>query len=261
MSGRTARQHTRVYIDGYDMSGYAHTVGTLGTRFDTENMSALTDAVEGGLPNQPHFSVGPINAVFDNTATTSMHVLFSAPSATRVIMIPIGIETAPVAGDPCWSSQNYQMSYLVEAGEVLDTATMEFGEWDVDNLVSYQKAWGHLLLPLTAKTGANSSTSDHDHGASTAFGGYMCYQVTAGAGGDGKATITVQHADTDLNGSFGALGGCTSGELDMRTPKYGIVETTTATTTVEQYLRWQLALSGGGATSVTFALSFVRHLW
>lgn len=261
MTGRTVNKHTRVYINGYDMSGYTHTVGVLGTTFDTENMAAITDAVEGGLPNQPHFSVGPINGVFDNTATSSMHALFSAPSGSRVIMIPVGMRTAPVAGDPCWSSQNYQTSYLAEAGEVLDTVTMEFGEWDVDNLVAYQKAWGNLLLPLTAKTGANSSTSDHDHGAATAFGGYMCYQVTAGAGGDGMATITVEHADTDNDGSFAALGGCTSGELDMTNVQSGIVETTAKTTTVNQYLRWQLALSGGGATSVTFALSFVRHLW
>ncbi len=74
--------------------------------------------------------------------------------------------------------------------------------------------------------------------------------------GNGTATIKTQHAALNLDGSFADLGGCTTGVVDCSSPFAGIYNTTAVTTTVNQYLRWQIVL--GTATSVTFALAFVR---
>jgi len=125
--------------------------------------------------------------------------------------------------------------------------------------LAYPNPWGHLLRSTAAAvTAVNSSTGIDDDGitaAATAFGGYMLYQVIAG---DGTATIKVQHAAANLDGSFADLGGCTTGVIDCSTPKYGIVATTAKTTTVNRYLRWQVVL--GTASTLTFALAFHRAL-
>ncbi len=81
----------------------------------------------------------------------------------------------------------------------------------------------------------------------------MVYHVFAG---DGTATITVEHSVDEVDGNYAALGGCTSGEIDFSSVASGIVPTTAITTTVNQYLRWQISLNG--ASTVTFALSFIR---
>ena len=81
----------------------------------------------------------------------------------------------------------------------------------------------------------------------------MVYHVFAG---DGTATITVEHSVDEVDGNYASLGGCTSGEIDFSSVASGIVPTTANTTTVNRYLRWQISLNG--ASTVTFALSFIR---
>jgi hypothetical protein len=78
------------------------------------------------------------------------------------------------------------------------------------------------------------------------------YQVFAG---NGTATLKVQDAATNTNPSFADLSGATSGSVNCATPSAGVVAIST-TATVRQYLRWQIVF--GTATTVTFALAFVR---
>ena len=76
------------------------------------------------------------------------------------------------------------------------------------------------------------------------------YQVFSG---DGTASIKVQDASTNSDVSFADL--LSSGSVNFSTPKSGIVALA-KTATVKRYVRWQIAL--GTATTVTFALAFVR---
>jgi len=127
-----------------------------------------------------------------------------------------------------------------------------FGAWDVANLIDYEKPWGVLVHANGAETAVNSAAGIDDRGAATAACGYLVYQVFAG---NGTATVKVQDAAINSDGSFSDLSGATSGVTDFSTPAAGIVAIGT-TATVRQYLRWQIVL--GTATTVTFALSFCR---
>ena len=255
MAGRTHSKWTRVYIDGYDMSGYSRSVGTLGWNYEEADLTAdLGDAVRGYLPNQSTISMGPLNGVFDNTATSGLHVIGSSIQSERVVTVAIGDRAAPAVGVPVFCGRFVQLGYHAEEDSGAVVANIPFGAWDQANLIAYSKPWGNLLHTLSAATGANSSGSGVDQvGAATAFGGYMVYHVTAG---DGTATITVEHSVDEVDGNYAALGGCTTGELDMSSVQNGIATTTSKTTTVNQYLRWQISLNT--ATTVTFALSFIR---
>ena len=256
-TGRTVPKWVRFYQAGYDMSGYARTVGPLKWEYEPAEITAVMgDAVKGYLPGRASISCGTLNGVFDSKATSGLHVIASTVAQSEVVMIPIGIRAAPAAGDPVFRGEFVQLGYhaVEEGGAVF--ANIPFGEWDVSKLLSHSrsKPWGILIHALLARTAANTAVGIDDYGAATALGGYMMYQITAG---DGTATITIEDAATNSNANFAALTGATTGELDCSTVQKGVVDLT-ATRDVRRYLRWQLSLNT--ATTVTFAIGFCRTI-
>lgn len=252
MAGRTVAKHTRVYVDGYDLSGMTRQVGPLTWTIEEADQTCLTDAVKGVLPNQSEIGIGSINGVFDNTATTGLHIVAGGAGVMRTVMIPVGINAAPAQGDPVFVGQFEQKDYMAE-NNVAVYANIGFDKTsETATTLKYAKPWGWLLHAKGAETAVNTAVGIDDNGGSSAFGGYMVYQVFAG---NGTATIKVQDAATNTNPSFADLSGATTGSIDCSTVKYGVVALGN-TATVRQYLRWQIVL--GTATTVTFALAFVR---
>lgn len=255
MSGRTTQRWTRVYADGYDISGDARTIGPLLQTYDEADLTALNHGVKGALPGHPVLGIGALNATFNSTDTTGIHAILGSAGVMRTVMVAVGMRAEPAQGDPVYMGQFEQLGYQADPSGVY--VNVPFGNYSARAAsLAYDKPWGWLLRAKSATTAANTAVGIDDHGAATAFGGYMMYQVFAG---DGTATITVEHASTNSNASFSALGGCTTGSIDCSSVKYGIVPTTARTTTVNRYLRWQISL--GTATTVTFALGFSRALF
>ena len=256
-TGRTHPKHVRFYQAGYDMSGYARTVGPLKWEYEEAEITAIMgNAVKGYLPGRASISCGVLNGVFDSTVTSGLHVIASSVATSEVVMIPVGIRAAPVAGDPVFMGEFTQLGYhAVEEGGAL-FANIPFGEWDVSKLLSHvrSKPWGVLIHAKAARTAANTAVGIDDYEAATALGGYMMYQIFAG---DGTATISMEDAATNTNPNFAALTGATTGVLDCSAVKKGVLDLT-ATRDVRRYLRWQLSL--GTATTVTFAIAFCRTL-
>jgi hypothetical protein len=240
-------------MGGYDFSGYTNTLGPLNWEYPTDGLTCLTDAVQGGLPGIPTISMGDFKGVLDNTVTTGLHVVREAGAgAAYVVSIAIGDRAAPAEGDPCFCGRFDLDNYMGVPGGGMISAEMKFGLWDSANLINYHKPWGWLLHENSAETGVNSATGIDDYGAATTAGGWMAYHVLAG---DGTATLKVQHAATNADGSFADLTGATSGELDCSTRQSGIAQCA-VTETVNRYLRWQISLNT--ATTVTFVLAFIR---
>ena len=251
--GRTVPRWVRVYIDGYDLSGYSRTIGPLKHEYEEVDLTAqMSDAVMGVMPNLPSISPGILNGVFDNTGTSGLHAVASSP-ASRIVTVPIGIQAAPLDGDPCFNGQFNQLGYGAEIAGPSVYATIPFGEWDVANELNYDQAWGQMVHAKGAETGANATAAfTVDGGAATSKGGYLVYHVFAG---DGTATISIDDSADDS--AYLALSGATSGEKDCSAVQKGIVQLAVGAT-VRQYLRWQLALNT--ANTVTFALAFVRGI-
>lgn len=250
-TGRTTLYNYRIYIDGYDMSGYSRNFGPLACTFDEGIDDAITLSVKSTLPGQASISMGTLNGLFDNTATSGLHVIMNTPGVERNVMIPVGIRTAPVDNDPVFVGQFRQSGYYGDPDNNPVYASIPFSasESATGTGLVYARPWGTLLLAKAAKTAANTATG-LDQMAATALGGYMMYQVFAG---NGTATIKVQDAAVNADGSFADL--LSSGSINCATPQSGIVALS-KTATVRRYIRWQIAL--GTATSVTFALAFVR---
>lgn len=250
---RTVQKYTRVYVDGYDLSGYSRSVGPLELTHDEADMTTFTDTVKGYLRNHAQANVGTLNAVLDDTATSGPHAVLQASNGSkRTVLVALGMGAAPAAGDPVFAGQFLQKRYQPEEAGGAVVLSAEFSGWASDaTSLLYGQPWGALVHASGAETGANSGTGfDNPTGGATAKGGYMVYQVLAG---NGTATISID--DSANNSAFTALSGATTGSINCAVVQHGIVALG-VTATVRRYLRWQIAL--GTATSVTFALSFHR---
>ena len=257
-NGRTVSKYVRAYVDGYDMSGYTVSVGALNHSFDANEIITLTDAVKGAYPGRANISIGNINGVHDNTATSGFHTRFgNASDAVRDVMIPIGIRSAPTTGHPVFCAQVNQMSYQAEPVDGMVTATLGLGNWDARADTNfYPYPWGWMLHAKGAETATsgNVGTAGYDYGdTGSLHGGYMMYQIFTGSAG----SVTLKVQDSTGGGAWADVPGLTSGAIaNASLPTSKVVKTTALTTQVDKQVRWQMAL--GTASTVTFALAFVR---
>ncbi len=253
--GRTVLKHTRVYMDGYDLSGYSRAIGPLSWEHDTPDLTTMTDGVQGALPNQAKLGIGALNGVFDNTAINGLHVLLGSPGVRRTVAIAVGMRAAPAQGDSCFVGQFEQKGYSLDTGSGAALVNVSFDVPSESNAtLLYFKPWGTLLHANSAEVGVNAAIGVDDdlRAAATATGAVLMYQVLAG---NGTATLKAQDAATNTDVSFADVSGLTSGSLNCAVVQHGIVAIAN-TATLRRYIRWQIVL--GTATSVTFIVAVVR---
>jgi hypothetical protein len=262
-TGRTTLNNLRVYVDGYDMSGYSRNIGPLACAFEEGVIDTLNLTVKQTMLGNANISVGTLNGLFDNTATSGIHAAIEPKIGTTVeVMVPVGIQAAPAAGDPVFMGQFEALGYYAGASDNPVTATIPFGNYSArGNNMLYARPWGTLLHALSAATDVNAANGYLSNGnaAQSTKGGYMMYHISAAVGtGDMTATLKVQHSAT-AGGVYADL--LTSGALNLGSggtfsgPTSAVVALAT-TATVEAYTRWQLVLTA--VSSVTFALAFAR---
>lgn len=253
-TGRTLKRWARVYINGYDMSGYTREIGPLAWMYDEVEQVAMMDAVKGALPNTPEISIGTLNGLFDNTATSGIHAALStAGGDSRDVLVAMGIQAAPAEGDPCFLNISNQTAYQVapSGGDV--ALTIPFGKISPAEALLYDQPWGVLVHENAAETAANTGTGIDLTTASTTKGGYLMYHILDV---DGTGTATISIDDSANNSAFLALDGATTAAIaHTAVPCSGIIQLG-VTGTVRRYVRWQLALDT--ITSCTFVLGFVR---
>lgn len=251
-TGRTLKRWTRVYIDGRDMSGYTREIGPLSVVYDEVEQLALSDGVRGALPNQPDISIGTLNGLFDNTATSGIHAALSSAGVSRDVMVAVGIQAAPAEGDPVFMGAFNHNGYQIAPAGGDIALTVPFGKTSPAESMTYEQAWGRLLHASSAATAANTAAGVDDS-TSSALGGWMMYQISAVAG---TGTVAISVDESTNNTDFTALDSAASGDIaHTAVPCAGIVKLS-KTAEIQRYLRWQMSLTG--ITSCTFALAFVR---
>ena len=250
---RTHTKHVRAYINGVDVSGYTRSVGSLDWTFGAEPDAAFTDGCKNILIGQGDIQAGGYSAFLDNDAA-GLFALTSAGSGTKTYTLAFGNNAAPVAGDPVFSWMFEQTAYNAEAGTGFVAVTVPFGGASYASTLTYKKPWGVLLHPSGTETAANTAVGIDDIGGASALGGIFVYHLHSS---DGTVTLSVDDAATNLNASFSALSGATSGSITAAvSPKYGMIALGT-TATVRRYLRFQVAF--GTASTCSFTAAFIRN--
>jgi len=248
---RTVNKHTRLYIDGYDMSGFGRELGQTGIEYGEHDLTTWTDTVIGYLRGHPGVNIESYNSVFDDVADGA-HDILSQDTSHRTVLAAFGMNGAPVQGDPAFGAILTQKSYQgVLSGAVLSSITFS-GAHASQIALGYAGGWGQLLHPAAARGGVNAADGfDCNEADESTDGGLFVYQVLDG---DGTATLSVQDAAA-IGGAYAALVGATSGVIDCAVPRAAIIAIG-RTATVRRFLRWQIVL--GTATTVTFASAFIR---
>lgn len=253
-TGRTTSKFAACYLDYWNLAGNAIISGGPFT-IDAQQGDHATwgDAITGGLPVSINITPNTLNCVMEKGVGSYMDMTATpVQPGAHLLSFPIGIRAAPAQGDPVFCCYAEELGLVSDITAGMVTFNMNFGPYNVTKLTNYRKAWGVLLHSFTAAADANTATGV-DNGAATAAGGYMVYHIYTGTG---TATVKVQDAATNTDGSFADLVGATTGVVDTNsTTLFGIVQLG-ATAAVRQFLRWQIVK--GTATSVTFALSFIR---
>jgi len=248
---RTHLKHFRTYVNGYDLSGYSRSIGSLDWTFGAEPDAALTDSVKNILIGQGDIMAGPLSAFLDNDTAG----LFSLQAQTeRNYMVVMGANAEPAAGDPVFAWKFQDTGYMAEQGTGFVAATLPFGGASSQGVVTYKKPWGFLLHAKAARTAVNSSTGLDDSGASSTLGGVFAYHIFSS---NGTVTVKCQHASTNSDGSFADLTLATSGSVNASsTPQSGLVALSTSLT-INRYTRWQISF--GTATTVSFCAALIRN--
>jgi hypothetical protein len=251
--GRTLAQFSRFYANGYDLSGDERSIGPLGWAFGQVDVASMPDNVKGYLPGVATVDVGTLNANFSNAASGSLPVGDAAKGAKQIVLLPVGIQAAPVVGDPAFMGEfeSFGFTAAIDSGGGV-TATMPFNGWSARASSSlYAYPWGLLMHAKGAETAVNTGTG-LDNGAATAHGGYAVFQLFSSDGN--SITMKVQDAATNTNVSFADL--VTSGVLDASVTPKAILVPLSNTAAVRQFTRFQIVF-GAGSTA-TFSIGFVR---
>lgn len=248
---RTHYKYVRCYGNGVDISGYTRATGELGTNHETQDVTAYSDGAHNHIIGQSDIVAGPINALLDSDAAGLFNLAMTAAQSID-FMAAIGIQAEPAAGDPVFAWTWEQTNYQGEGNMVNIPLSGSYAA-----TLSYGKPWGTLIHAKGAETAANSSAGVDDNNATaTTAGGIFVYHLFSN-NGTGGVTLSLDEADTNVDGSFGALTGATSGLIHGESaPKHGMVELATDAA-VKEYIRWQIAFTGD-TTTATFAAAFIR---
>jgi hypothetical protein len=250
---RTNSKFFRVYANGYDISGQARDIGTVGYKADAPTVAAYSDAVKNTVLGQVQMQCGPLNAFLSPSSGSGLHEIGNAGNSVFDVMVAFGVLAAPKIGDPVYAWRMYQGEYK-STGEGVVGVNLAFPDSAYSASNNYSSPFGYLLHASGAETGANTAVGVVDAGGATTKGGIFVYQLFSS---DGTVTLSVDDSATNLNNAaFSALSGATSGSINASTtPQSGFIALAT-TATVRQYLRWQLAF--GTASTATFACAFLR---
>jgi len=253
-TGRTLPAFQKVFINGREMSCYVVDTGEQGMEFGAPEIVTLCDPVIGVLPTKPTVKFGPINGVFDNTATTGLHVIASGSQTYRQnLMVIYGIRAVPAFGDPCFCVPMLQINYQAVGSEIV-TVNIQYDGPDSAAGMTQKTYFGNMLHVSGAETAANTANTNLNNGAASAKGGWLMYQIQSITG---AGTVTISIDDSADGTTWAALSGATSGAIATASAPLGGYDQLAATAAVRQYLRWQIAF-GGSATACTFALAFMR---
>jgi hypothetical protein len=246
-------KYTRVYANGYDISGTARNYGTVGTKIKLPTAAAYSDAIENTVPGGANIVCGPINAFLSPSAAIGLHELLKAGNVVTDIMIVEASITEPAVGAPVFVWTMQEAEYTANDDEIVGVNVV-FPDAAYTTVKGYDNPFGLLVHANGAETGANTAVATIDNGAASTKGGIFAWQLFSS---NGTVTLSIDDAAANTgDGDFGALTGATSGSITASvTPKSGMVALST-TATVKRYIRWQLAF--GTANTATFALAFIR---
>ena len=234
--------NVRLYVAGYDISGDANSLGSMGysnslyeiTTLDVSAAKRLLGPVDGSLE---------VNGYFDNAAG-KIHPVFtsnsgSLPTADQGVLIPLG----SAVGDPAIGMVTKEANYDTERGDSAITVKSTF------QANGYAPEFSTMLTAHDDTITSSTSGTAVDDSASSSSGGSWFYQILAfsAVGGNARWTVNLQHSTndstyTDVSSEHVTAIGAARKEF---------------TGTLNRYIKHRVVLDASSG-SITFAIGYNR---
>lgn len=247
-------RYTRMYVNGYDLSGDARTFSTIEDSFAEADMTGWSESVFNFLAEQRRMTaVRGFQALANDTASSGAYSVLNSPGNTSMVLaMCFGGGGEPAVPDPAYFMAGLQVADPVGFDGASVAITADFLP-DQQQLADGSNPWGYVLRgPTTlSATLAASSTTSVDFGSvvgSTTNGWHALLQVISTASGNFAFKIRDSTDDTawaDL-GSFSLDGSAIATEY------------ITGTTQVDRYVAFDATRTGGSCVVVcTFARNYI----
>jgi len=246
MAGRShILRWTRVYLDGYNISGVMRDIGNMTNSFGEAMMAGINESPRHFVSDQMRsVGVSGFKALMDDTALSGIHTLLVAATKTgHELSILFGNGAEPDELDP---------AYLMGGVALGDNASWDgatavmSSDFLPDTLTTTGRPWGVVLSDETS-LGSTTNKTQHDNLALTTKGYQANLHVTATS--SGNFSLLIQHSTSGAwageeatLGAFAASGSIVASEH------------ISGTGTVNRYVRFRAVKTGGSCTPVvTFA--------
>jgi hypothetical protein len=231
----------RVFINGYDLSGDARSIGTLMNAFGEVEMTGLSHSVKYFAADKVRQAGITDFKTLLNDAAAGAYTQLKNNSLSIEISALFGAAPEPDFGDPAYLLYSAQLMHqLGWEGAAASVGANFMPQHDTGNPI------GVVLHPNTSLSDTTEGT-EHDNGASSSNGWHANLHITASDAGDWE--FKIEHSATGLwAGEEATLGTFTADGSAIGS------EHLTGTGTVNQYTRFVATRTSGTVTPIcTFA--------
>ena len=241
---KTTGLDTRLYVEGYDLSGDANSLGSAGW---SQNLLDVTTLDSSGVKRIVGEASGQmtVNVWFD-AASGKSHSVFTSlsgkqPTADQTVLVPMGSAVGAKSAGIVAKQADYSVDSAPGSA--------------ISGVVNYSSTGGVPLEFGTMVTAhddtitSSTSGSSVDDSASSSSGGSWIYQILAfsAVGGNARWLVNLQHSTNDSSFSdvisaYVTAVGAARGEF---------------TGTLNRYVKNRVVLDASSG-SITFAISYVR---
>jgi len=223
----------RFFVDGYNLSGDARTVGSLEQVYDEVSLHGWSEAVVNYVAGHKATGIIDMQVLLNDASSGAFEQLKSAGADRASVLFGGGAE--PTFGDP---------AYLIEVQQLKDVASFDAGAAviNVDLLPEAGNDHQPMGVVIHPENSINATTTGDsiDNGAGTTNGFHASLHITAQSSGNYE--FKIEHSTNDIDWA-------TLGTFTVDGSAIGS-EQLTGTGTVNQYVRFVATKTAGSVTPV-----------
>jgi len=235
--------NTRLYVQGYDLSGDANAIGSMGW---SQNLYDVTTLDSSAVKRIVGEASGELSVdVFFDAASSRSHSVFTSnsgkqPSTDQVVLVPLGSAVGSKSAALVAKQADYSVNSAV-GSPVTASATFSSNATPTE--------FGTMVTAFDDTITSSTSGSSVDDSAATSNGGSWVYQILAfsAVGGNARWLVNLQHSSddssfSDVISAYVTAVGAARGEF---------------TGTLNRYVKNRVVLDASSG-SITFAIGYVR---
>jgi hypothetical protein len=238
-----AGDHVQVLVGGYELTADHQSI-TINDKRETFDITTFGDAVHRFLPGRRASSLD--HKGYMESAAARSHPVLKGVAVSGVVSVLLGLNAAPVVGNPVYSLYVLQGKYqpTPEVNKVIPFAAAFATQGEAGG-------WGVALTPPVTFTNTTTGTGV-DNGAATTKGGVACLHVLQAAASDTYTIIVEGATNAGFSTGLVTLATFTLNASAINSERINIAGN------IPQYTRFKATRAGAAGNTVKIAVSLIR---